>query len=207
MLLAGPRERRFIALTFDDGPDPQTTPQVLAELAQHGACATFFVIGEASPGHPHAPAGDGRAGHQIENHSLHHSWATAFLTRARLVRELSQAQALIARTTGKTRPGSVRRSASCRRRLLQPASALGLRLCGWSGKSRDRLGLDNYRAGRAPTETRPRPGAILLLHDASEHSFRQRWPRQSCDSSCRCWPERLQAVTLGRAPRRKRATR
>lgn len=172
VLLAGPRERRFIALTFDDGPDPQTTPQVLAELAQHGARATFFVIGERAQAHPALLRAMVEAGHQIENHSLHHSWATAFLTQARLVRELDQTQALIARATGKT-PTWFRPPIG----ILSPpiaaaAAALGLRLCGWSGKSRDGWASTTTRQAVRRLRRTLAPGAILLLHDASEHSFR-----------------------------------
>ena len=42
----GPRADRSVALTFDDGPDPEQTPRVLDILAEHGAKATFFLIGE-----------------------------------------------------------------------------------------------------------------------------------------------------------------
>jgi len=42
----GPRAGRKVALTFDDGPDPEQTPRVLDLLAAHGAKATFFLIGE-----------------------------------------------------------------------------------------------------------------------------------------------------------------
>ena len=43
---------RTIALTFDDGPDPTWTPQVLEVLKRHGAKATFFVVGTAAIDHP-----------------------------------------------------------------------------------------------------------------------------------------------------------
>src|SRR4051794_30529184 len=41
----GPRDRAEVALTFDDGPDPRTLPQLLALLAAEGVKATFFVVG------------------------------------------------------------------------------------------------------------------------------------------------------------------
>src|SRR5690606_25083184 len=42
----------LVALTFDDGPDPESTPQLLDLLARHGARATFFMIGERAAAHP-----------------------------------------------------------------------------------------------------------------------------------------------------------
>ena len=43
---------KTIALTFDDGPDPEWTPKILDVLARHGAHATFFVIGSKVNEHP-----------------------------------------------------------------------------------------------------------------------------------------------------------
>src|SRR6478609_2068653 len=48
----GPRTGRELALTFDDGPSPQTTPRVLEELARDGARATFFLVGKKALAHP-----------------------------------------------------------------------------------------------------------------------------------------------------------
>src|SRR4051812_42681693 len=45
-------ERREVWLTIDDGPDPEDTPRILQLLADHGARATFFVIGEKAARHP-----------------------------------------------------------------------------------------------------------------------------------------------------------
>ena len=168
VLLAGPRERPRIALTFDDGPDPATTPQVLSELAQHGARATFFVIGERAQAHPALLRAMAAAGHQIENHSLHHSWATAFLPQARLVRELSQTQALLARATGKTPTWFRPPIGILSPPIAKAAAALGLRLCGWSAKSRDGWASTTPEQALRRLRRAIAPGAILLLHDASE---------------------------------------
>jgi peptidoglycan/xylan/chitin deacetylase (PgdA/CDA1 family) len=58
----------LVALTFDDGPDPIHTPQVLAILEQHHASATFFVIGERALRHPELVARIKREGHEVGNH-------------------------------------------------------------------------------------------------------------------------------------------
>jgi len=71
----GPRDRRSIALTFDDGPDLAKTPQVLEVLAAHGAQATFFVNGSKVRGDEHRALLQqvALAGHLVGNHSQNHA--------------------------------------------------------------------------------------------------------------------------------------
>lgn len=59
---------RLVALTFDDGPAPDHTPEVLAILAKHGARATFFMIGDRAAAYPELVADIRRAGHEVGNH-------------------------------------------------------------------------------------------------------------------------------------------
>ena len=61
-------EEPLVALSFDDGPDPVHTPQVLAILDRHGATATFFLIGERAARHPELVARIRAAGHEVGNH-------------------------------------------------------------------------------------------------------------------------------------------
>ena len=60
--------RPMVALTFDDGPHPVYTPQVLALLAQHQAHATFFLIGERALAHPELVRAIKAGGHEVGNH-------------------------------------------------------------------------------------------------------------------------------------------
>ncbi len=60
--------RNAMALSFDDGPDPLHTPQLLALLERHGARATFFLIGERARAHPELVAAIRSAGHELGNH-------------------------------------------------------------------------------------------------------------------------------------------
>ncbi|SCL14158.1 Polysaccharide deacetylase [Micromonospora rhizosphaerae] len=61
-----------VALTFDDGPDPQYTPEVLALLREHGVKATFCVVGENVQSHPDLIQAIVADGHTLCNHSWHH---------------------------------------------------------------------------------------------------------------------------------------
>lgn len=58
----------LVALSFDDGPAPDHTPQVLDILARHGAHATFFLIGERAAAHPQIVANIREGGHELGNH-------------------------------------------------------------------------------------------------------------------------------------------
>lgn len=64
---------RAVALTFDDGPDPASTPQVLDLLAAHGARATFFVVGRSVDDHPDLTRRIVREGHLLANHTYDHA--------------------------------------------------------------------------------------------------------------------------------------
>lgn len=59
-----------IALTIDDGPDPNTTPEILAVLAEHDVQATFFVIGERAQAHPELIDAMVQQGHELGNHLM-----------------------------------------------------------------------------------------------------------------------------------------
>jgi peptidoglycan/xylan/chitin deacetylase (PgdA/CDA1 family) len=62
----------LVALTFDDGPSPEWTPQLLEILDRHNAKATFFIVGEMAQCHPELVEQIARAGHCIGNHSWNH---------------------------------------------------------------------------------------------------------------------------------------
>jgi len=67
-----PRGSRDVALTFDDGPDPEVTPRVLELLASNDWRATFFVVGRRAEKHPALLRSIATAGHTIGNHTYSH---------------------------------------------------------------------------------------------------------------------------------------
>jgi peptidoglycan/xylan/chitin deacetylase (PgdA/CDA1 family) len=65
-----------VALTFDDGPDPDLTPGLLDVLARHDVRATFLVVGERAAQHPDLLRRIRAGGHEVGNHTWsHHSLA------------------------------------------------------------------------------------------------------------------------------------
>ena len=110
---------RFVALTFDDGPDPAMTPQVLDLLDRHGAKASFFCIGERAAAFPHIVREIVRRGHSVENHSHSHPIGFACYSIGGLRREAARAQATLTEISG-TPPQFLRAPFGLRSPLLDP---------------------------------------------------------------------------------------
>jgi peptidoglycan/xylan/chitin deacetylase (PgdA/CDA1 family) len=72
VLFHGDGSRREIALTFDDGPHPRDTPQVLEVLAKYRVQATFFLVGQSAERYPHLVKAIHQNGHQLALHCYHH---------------------------------------------------------------------------------------------------------------------------------------
>jgi peptidoglycan/xylan/chitin deacetylase (PgdA/CDA1 family) len=165
--------RPEVAITFDDGPGPQTA-ELLAALNARGHRATFFVVGERAARDPQALAEIARGGHAVENHSWCHSYLTAFASPARLAAELNRTSALIESVCGR-RPRWFRPPVGLLSPRVSHAAALaGLELIGWTATARD--GAASTTPGQALSRLKRqiRPGAILVLHDASPR--RERTP-------------------------------
>ena len=94
-----PSEKKWIALTFDDGPDPAYTPQILELLKQYHAKATFFVIGTRVEQFPNLVKQEVNDEHEIANHSFHHVYMN-HSSVASIQQEISQTQAVISKITG-----------------------------------------------------------------------------------------------------------
>lgn len=89
-----------VALTFDDGPHPVYTPELLDGLKERGVCATFFVVGENIPGNEEILRRMDAEGHLIGNHTYNHV-KLSDLDSARACAEVEKTNALICEVTGK----------------------------------------------------------------------------------------------------------
>jgi peptidoglycan/xylan/chitin deacetylase (PgdA/CDA1 family) len=156
-----------VALTFDDGPDPRTTPLVLDRLDQLSLRATFFCLGQQVVAHP-ALVGEMRArGHQVETHGFRHDhhfmrspgWVRADLDAA--IEAMAQVgvhprwfRPPFGQTTGAT---------------MVEARRHDLRLVLWSAWGRE---WDEPDGGAVARRVRRGmgPGGIVLLHDADVQS-------------------------------------
>ena len=155
-----PDDGDVVYLTFDDGPSPDYTPQVLDVLARHDARATFFVVGSLAQAHPELIQRIAAEGHTIANHAWKHE-DLAGLSRAAFDETISRTQAVLGDLAAPClRPpyGSI--DAFTR----EWAASHGLTLITWDASPSD------WR--RPPAEEIAdyivkwaRPGIVILLHD------------------------------------------
>jgi len=158
--------RGDIAITIDDGPDPEVTPQVLAQLERYGAHATFFCVGERVERYAELAREIVYRGHAIENHSQRHRHNFSLLGPGGMRSEIAQAQESISRVTGST-PRFFRAPAGLRNLFLEPVlKSLGLRLASWTRRGFDTVDR-NADAVYQRLAKSLRGGDILLLHDAN----------------------------------------
>jgi peptidoglycan/xylan/chitin deacetylase (PgdA/CDA1 family) len=170
-LPAAATARAEVAITIDDGPDPDVTPQVLRILAHYQARATFFCIGERAEQYAQCVQACVRAGHAIENHTYHHAHHFSLLGSAGLHREIERAQDTLTRITG-NRPQFFRAPAGLRNPLLDPVlQGLQLQLASWTRRGFDTVKSDAAAVLRRLTHNL-QAGDILLLHDG--HAARGR---------------------------------
>ena len=156
--------RNEISLTFDDGPDPDVTPQVLDILDAHHAKASFFVIGDKAAAHAGLIREIVRRGHSIENHSCSHSNFYGFFAWTALRKDIGAAQEIIAGITGRP-PVFFRSPMGIRNPLLDPVIArLGLRYITWTRRGFDTVAGDPAVVLERLTR-KLSAGDILLLHD------------------------------------------
>lgn len=96
---SGESVRKKVALTFDDGPDPKVTRQILETLQKHEAKATFFMLGSRVEYYPDIVNEIKDAGHELGNHTWTHADLTKLGTE-RIAKEIEKTSAVIEEVTG-----------------------------------------------------------------------------------------------------------
>jgi peptidoglycan/xylan/chitin deacetylase (PgdA/CDA1 family) len=162
-----PAESEGVCLTIDDGPDPEHTPALLDILDQHQAKAIFFLIGDRAARHPELVREIARRGHVIGNHSQTHPAATFWaLNPWRMWAEIAVCQQTLTQIIG-TRPQWFRPPVGHHNLFVAaPLRALDLKMLMWNCRGYDAVEKDPALVLRR-IEKSLRPGAIILLHDAT----------------------------------------
>ncbi|MBL8446844.1 MAG: polysaccharide deacetylase family protein [Zoogloeaceae bacterium] len=156
--------RRQIALTIDDGPDPEVTPRVLDLLDAAGAKASFFCIGHRARAFPALCREIAARGHRVENHGDAHSNAFSLFGPARMRADIQRAQETLTDLAGQS-PRFFRATAGLRNPFLDPVLAsLDLRLAAWTRRGYDTRCPDS-EVVRHRLVRNLAPGDILLAHD------------------------------------------
>lgn len=160
--------QKAVALTFDDGPDPVSTPRLLDLLTRHGVVATFFVTGRRATRHPEVIRQILSQGHTIGNHTYGHDNFIMLKRCAVLKREILAAQDVLSRfgiapiafrpPVGVTSP-----------RLAPVMRELGMLTVNFSRRAGDR---GNRRVEGIASRILNRlcAGDIILLHDTHPHN-------------------------------------
>lgn len=150
-----------VALTIDDGPDPATTPELLRELDEHGAHATFFLISSHVPGADSAVVAMVAEGHEIGNHLTRdepsialtpHAFDSALAEAGETLRQFGPVRW--------ARPGGGRYN----RDMVATMERQGYRCALGSVYAYD-AAIPSSRFSAAFLLAHARPGAIIVLHD------------------------------------------
>lgn len=159
-----------VAFTFDDGPDPHSTPRFLELLERYGARGTFFLLGESAERYPRLVARIVEAGHVVGNHSFSHASFPAITERERRD-QIEQCSRAIGNPAVKLfRPPYGNLTLSARLTPLR----LGWEVVTWNISGTDWRGEDaDYISGRILKDLRP--GSIVLLHDTLHHYEDERY--------------------------------
>ena len=171
LMTSGPTDAaRNLYLTFDDGPHPDHTPALLDLLAEHGAKASFFLVGREVERHDALARRIASEGHTLGNHSYSHPRFEA-LTLDEQLEEIERTQRLLTGIDG--RPLHAFRPP---RGVLTGAMLASLvrrrhRIDYWSYDSLDYSRRPVPELLETIQRHPPRGGDSILMHDDSEHSL------------------------------------
>lgn len=161
---------KVIALTFDDGPDPEVSPRVLDLLKEHGVKAVFFCIGEKVGNNRDIVTRMMEEGHLIGNHSYAHSALFDLWSSRQMAGDIHRAEEIIALATGK-RPVWFRPPFGVTNPTVATViNRTGYHVMGWSIRSLDTSIKDPAKIMER-IKKRWHPGGIILLHDRHERTL------------------------------------
>ena len=154
------REKKKIALTFDDGPHPKVTEQILAVLLQYNIKATFFVLGQNVEKYPQIVSQVAEQGHEIANHSWSHANFTK-LSGTQITAELNQTNEAIYQATGEYpnlyRPPYGATNANVRSQTSMEAMMWSVDTMDWKHRTPEKT--------LAYVKEQVKDNGIILMHD------------------------------------------
>ncbi len=174
VIWCGPATVKQVAITFDDGPSPRYTPEILAVLERYQAHATFFVLGRKVEKYPQLVQALLRAGNEVGNHTFDHPRLTKTAEAVReseVERTALDLELLGDRTSRWIRPPFSAYDARFKDYVAHTHGRLVL----WSIDSGDWKGLDRDTIVNNVVN-RVRPGSIIILHDSDELDKADRRP-------------------------------
>jgi peptidoglycan/xylan/chitin deacetylase (PgdA/CDA1 family) len=165
-LWQAPRPTNAVALTFDDGPDPSFTPQVLAILAAKQVPAAFFVVGRRADEHPELLEKTVRAGHLLAVHTYNHDLSFHFRLWGGVRREIDACSRAIQRATGRE-PLLFRSPQGFKNPALGDVlHERGMTAIGWQVRGLDAVERDADIIFQRIVKG-ARPGGVIAMHDGA----------------------------------------
>ena len=156
-------EKPRVALTFDDGPHPRYTKEILAILAQYGVSATFFAVGENAKAHPELIRAEIEAGHEVGNHTYSHQRPVR-QTQQEILEDIHACSEVLREITNT--PVRLFRPPEgvCSEGVKQACGADGLAIVLWSIDTRDWAHTPTAEICKNVKQN-VRDGSIILMHD------------------------------------------
>lgn len=156
-----------ILFTFDDGPNPEYTPKILAILKANNIKAIFFLIGKEVEKHPEIVKQIVAEGHVIGNHSYSHSNSFGFFSTKKVKEDLSKAQLAIQKIIG-VPPKLFRPPVGVTNpNIAKAIKELKFKTIGWNLRTLDTVTTDKQKLINK-ISTNLKPGSIVLFHDTQK---------------------------------------
>ena len=155
-----------VAITFDDGPHPNTA-KILDILKQYNAKATFFIVGENAEKYPELVKRIANEGHTIGNHTYSHKHTFPIFGLNEIIEDISKTSIIIKKLTGK-QPQFFRPPFGVTNpRIAKAVNKLNLKTIGWNIRSLDTK-IKNPERVVSRVNKRIKPGSVILLHDYTD---------------------------------------
>ncbi|MCX2762007.1 polysaccharide deacetylase family protein [Aquimarina muelleri] len=159
-------KKNQVAITFDDGPNPEFTPLVLKLLKKYNAKATFFCVGKHIEAYPDLVKNCINEGHSIGNHTYSHPNSFGFLSTEKVISELQQTNAIAKSVVGVDLKLYRPAFGVTNPRIKRALKVTGLQSIGWSIRSLDTTSRSSDKVLKRITKKLYK-GDIILLHDTS----------------------------------------
>lgn len=156
---------KVVALTFDDGPNPEITPKILEILKEKNVKATFFVVGQKAEENPEILARIKEEGHIVGNHSFSHKWYSGLETNRGIKSDFFLAEK------------EINNIINVRPKLIRPPHGFvsawfykemekyDFKIVGWDIDSDDWISSENPQEITKRVVSKIRPGSVILFHD------------------------------------------
>ncbi|MFA9556993.1 polysaccharide deacetylase family protein [Evansella sp. AB-rgal1] len=167
VVLQGPATVNQVALTFDDGPDPRFTPQLLDVLNEYGVKATFFIMGARAEAHPDLVQRIVEEGHIIGNHTFWHPNLVEQGEVATLEREVQKTEDFLESLIGYRTKLFRAPYGFLYNELVEKLRDMDYTIVGWSVDSLD-WQEDSPEEIAFNVLSNTTPGSIILMHDGAE---------------------------------------